>query len=184
MKKVIWLLVVVIGLVLPVSADPYTVFSAAVKEGSLTSVTALYRPEFRTYQQDGDGCGAIHIAAASGHISVVKFLIGKGVDINAQGAIGTPVFYAARDGQLKMVKYLVKMGADLNAKNDSREGLLHLAAGNGHVNAVGYLLKKGLNPNSLNRGGETALDWAKQGGNQKVIKLLLKAGAKLGIGDK
>ena len=64
-------------------------------------------------------------ASWQGHIEVVKYLIDKGVKIDAKDIKGdTALILASRYGYIKVVKYLVDKGADVEAKNN--EGMIAL----------------------------------------------------------
>ena len=55
------------------------------------------------------------MAAAYGHLYVVRYLLCKGADMRSSANGWTVLHEAAQDGQLETVKYLVEeKGADLN----------------------------------------------------------------------
>jgi ankyrin repeat protein len=69
-------------------------------------------------EPDKDGWTPLHYAATSGHLDIVKFLISKEVDVDAQSPSDTtPLMMAARYGHIKVVKYLLDNEADLSLKN-------------------------------------------------------------------
>ena len=57
-------------------------------------------------------------AAQSGRLAMVKLLIEKGININAQDDYGwTALMFAAKYGHLDTVKLLIAKGANVNTQN-------------------------------------------------------------------
>ena len=70
--------------------------------------------------EHGDGFRPLHWAAESGQSDAVRYLLGRGVNPNADGGCGwTPLHLAARAGHLSVVKELVKGGAKVDAKTEA-----------------------------------------------------------------
>jgi len=93
----------------------------------------------------------LHLAAHSGHLSVVEYLVNQKTGINAKDYEGmTPLHYAAGNGHLSVVEYLVNQKADINAKDGNDCTLLHLAAKDGHFSVVEYLVDHKADINSKN----------------------------------
>ena len=95
---------------------------------------------------------ALHYAANQGDLDVVKELIDRGAEVNAQTGQGiTPLHLAARKGHKDVVEYLVKE-AEAEDLPDNLQGgrALHYAAGAGKLEVVECLSKA-----LKERGGET-----------------------------
>ena len=100
---------------------------------------------------------AFHSAARFGHLEVVKYLVGQGANVNAASWWGTPLFRAAAGGRLEVVKYLVGQGANVNAATNQGYTPLHQAAAQLELELVQYLVGQGANVNAATNGGETPL---------------------------
>ena len=119
----------------------------------------------------------LHIAAGSGKLDVVKYLIEKGADVNIEGegefGIGTPLHIAARSGKLEVVKYLVEKGANINAKDNHNKTPwtpLHMAAVSEKWDVVKYLIEKGAGVNAEDQDLRTLLDWAVKNGKLNLVE--------------
>jgi FOG: Ankyrin repeat len=137
------------------------------------------------------------LSSASGlNITLVKYFIEKGADVNGKSTDGeTPLHTASVFGHLEIIKYLLEKGSEINNKNKSGITPLHNAASFGHYEAVKYLIDKGADINAINQQGETPLDNAfdpipiPNFGNKKkkspvrdysgIVKLLKERGGKL-----
>ncbi len=123
------------------------------------------------------GSTAIHIAADSGSVDLVRMLLDAGVDPNLVRKDGhTPFSVAVVARDLPVVEEMVQRGADLLARYDlddrfpdpveaislSRQGqtITHVAAGNRFPELVEYLCAQGAPLDWKNRQGETPLDLA------------------------
>jgi ankyrin repeat protein len=139
----------------------------------------------------GSDGSALLIAVVRGHIDVVRLLLEKGADPNADGGMGyTALHWAAGVWGTELVgPYAIAQGHV--AEWDATAGLV----GDKKLEMVGLLLKHGANPNArlekhpprigrtkerfwgINREGATPLLLAAQAGNAPVMRLLLAAGA-------
>lgn len=85
----------------------------------------------------------MHVAAASGHIPIVRRLCAAGADVDARGSDGyTPLCMAAIAGRYDVALFLLSLGADVLAatNNNSTALTLSVASGNPalvkHINAA------------------------------------------------
>ena len=128
---------------------------------------------------------AIHIAAYSGNLGVVRLLCQEyGVDVNcsfsetleekAKTGI-TPLEWAARNGRTEVVKLLLDNRADVNARRHTGGVTpLYVAAQDGHTEVVKLLLDHKAEVNTCcNDDGATPLYIADQNGHRQVVQLLL-----------
>jgi hypothetical protein len=101
-------------------------------------------------------------AAAGGNQRLVKYVLGKGYDIEGGGGV-SPLSAAAVQGQNKMVNFLISRGADVNRKSDrTQDTPLIAAAETGHLDTVKLLIEKGAEPCAKNVEEHTAEGLAKK----------------------
>ena len=119
---------------------------------------------------------ALAEASFNGHLTIVKYLITKGANIETFSESGTPLLLASDNGHLDIVKYLVEKGADKSVRNDySGDTALDSAAGSGHLDVVKYLIDFKIEEESAFVTVETVLFWnASRGGHINVVEYLLK----------
>jgi ankyrin repeat protein len=117
-------------------------------------------------------------AVLAGDVARIKFLIGKGADVNARDAQGyAPMHTAARNRHPELVAALADLGADLNAQDgDGMTPLIHAAMRN-NVPTVQMLLKRGAEIERPNSKGYSPLALAIAENKFEVAKALMEAGA-------
>ncbi len=123
------------------------------------------------------GSSALHIAANSGSVALIKMLTDWGADPNLLRKDGhTPLSVAVVAGDLAVVKELVERGADVSARYNPddkiadpveaitlpRQGqtIVHIAAAGQSPHIIEYLYSKGAPIDWKNEQGETPLDLA------------------------
>ena len=86
----------------------------------------------------------LSLAAKQGHCEMVKVLLDKGADINAQGGrYGNALQAASFGGYKQVVKTLLDKGADVNAQGGCYGNALQAALARGHEQVVKTLIDKG-----------------------------------------
>ncbi|RDW57688.1 hypothetical protein BP5796_12489 [Coleophoma crateriformis] len=122
----------------------------------------------------------LQAAASIGSEPVVRLLLEKGAEVNAQGGqYGNPLQAAATIGSEPVVRLLLEKGAEVNAQGGELANALQAAAYRGNEPVVRLLLEKGAEVNA--QGGElgNALQAAASHGNEPVVRLLLENGAEV-----
>ena len=126
-----------------------------------------------------DGTTALHWAARSDDLEIVRLLIARGADVRATNRYGiTPMWQAALNGNAQIIEALAAAGAPVDAALASGETPLLVAARTGKVESVRALVERGANVNRAeNVFGQTPLMLAAAENNAEVCKLLLASGA-------
>jgi ankyrin repeat protein len=138
-----------------------------------------------------NGYTPILIAMCVNQLKMVKWLIGKGADINSPVLSGqdqgiTPIFGAAESGYLEIVELLLSLGCDAGPLLSGRlQGFtpLYIAAQNGQVEIVKRLVEQGIEfkkPCELTGGGPegmTPIFIAALTGHVEVVRFLITQGA-------
>ncbi|BCS83632.1 ankyrin containing protein [Cotonvirus japonicus] len=104
-----------------------------------------------------------------GHLEVVRFLVEKGADIQADDNLA--VRWASRKGHLEVVRFLVKNGANIQADDNLA---IKWASLYGHLEVVRFLVEKGAN---IQADDNLAIKWASFNGHLEVVKFLVEHGA-------
>ena len=83
-----------------------------------------------------EGLTPIHVAAATGHLFLLKKLQEKSLDKHPKDNEGcTPLYYAAQNGHLEVCEHVIQKIEDNNLAESKSDGTtpLHQAAKNGHL---------------------------------------------------
>ena len=127
----------------------------------------------------------IHVAAAEGHLDIVKCFVSLGEDVNVEDSEGwRPIHSAAQEGQLEVVQYLVSKGADVTIGDDEGWTPLHAAAQEGHLGILKYLVSHGADVNTADSTGWTVLHAAAHEGLGTIADFLVSKGGNLLARDK
>lgn len=73
-----------------------------------------------------DGTTPLHLAASSGHVAAIRFLLDKGADIHARTKCSSmPLHQAAQMGRLEAAPFLLENGAEIDARDEDGRTPLH-----------------------------------------------------------
>lgn len=98
-------------------------FAAAAADGDYRTVRKL-RSSGAHINSRANCCMPLFLAAGSGRLEVVRFLIDEGADVNAREQRGaTALTEAVYYGHLSVVKELLSRGADVNAGSEEGTAL-------------------------------------------------------------
>jgi ankyrin len=84
--------------------------------GNLQSLKIMetYGADLSIQMNDESGYQAIHLAAGSGHMTVVEWFLEKGISVECPSKLGfTPLHLAVVSGQMTTAKFLLKRGAQV-----------------------------------------------------------------------
>jgi len=161
--------------------DFNTIFYAAGWDGDWRKVKKFLASGLRVDERDpiDESTPLIH-AAYWGRRSIVKELIKRGANVNAQDCYGwTALMYASKWDKHEVVTDLIKAGANPNiAADDGSTAIMNAAYILwGSEKAAQTLIKRGVNVNAQDKYGWTALMYASKWDKHEVVGHLLKAGA-------
>jgi ankyrin repeat protein len=149
------------------------------KEVTFQRWTRLYQADLSWLDDPGPPRGSrLYYACFLGLVAPVRYLIGKGADINAQGGTYGNAFQAASaGGHQEIIKLLLDKGADINTQGGNYGNALQAASFKGHQEIVNLLIDKGADINAQGGRYGNALLAALLRGLPGIVELLLDKGA-------
>ena len=132
--------------------------------------------------KEKNGWTAIHVAAFSGNLDILKELIKQGADINAENNDKQTILHLAAGAQKpnkELVKYLLEhkeIKQRLKAKEKNAWTAMHISAFNGNLEILKELIKQGADINAENNAKQTILHLvaASKKPNIMLVKYLLE----------
>ena len=147
----------------------------AARTGLLPIIEILVDAGAKVNLRNKWGDSALMVAALNGQEKAVRYLRGKGGEVNSAG--WTALHYAAVNGHAAVAKYLLDQGANPVAASPNGVSPLMMAARENKNDVVTVLLEYGADLAQKNDKGETAYDWAVREEHKAVIGQLKKAAA-------
>ena len=115
----------------------------------------------------------LHISTLYGHISIVRYLVEHGCDMNSKDKqFRTALHYSSFKGHLNVVEYLVEHGCDMNSKDRQDQTPLHHSSSQGHLNVVKYLVEHGCDIGAYDMRHQLSVELATKSGHDNVVKYL------------
>ncbi|KAK4046048.1 Target of rapamycin complex 2 subunit avo2 [Microbotryomycetes sp. JL201] len=112
--------------------------------------------------RDAAGETVVHIAAAYGHVEILKMYLSQYPFVldwtNSRGATGLHV--AAMHGQLEVAQFLVESGADIEAPDLQGNTALHYATSWGKLPVIKLLVDENCDVTAKNNDGFTAAEYS------------------------
>ncbi|CAN6338843.1 unnamed protein product [Urochloa humidicola] len=131
-----------------------------------------------------DGSTPLHFAGIEGGESVLRYLVGRGVDPAMPNLAGrTPLHDATLQGNCEAVRVLLSMGVDVDVLTNRGMSPLHMAATMGYDKVLKMLLEHGADPNKVFDFDYSPLVLACREHSLKCTKLLVEAGADVNFVD-
>jgi ankyrin repeat protein len=172
-------------LLVTVSAQSQDVFDA-VKNNDLKKVKMLIKNDVSLVNsKDEAGNTPLHHAARIGSDAIIKFLLSRGADINAQNTqLYTPLLEAIQNRNENSSVLLIEKEADLAKTNIFEQTPLHKAASLNQKRTGELLISKGASIDPADRWRRTPfLVVARQTGDVEFGRLLLDSKANINAKD-
>jgi ankyrin repeat protein len=123
-------------------------------------------------------------AADNGQLEIVKFLVERGVNVDATTVDEvTPLMYASQNGYTEIIEFLISKGADVNATPYNDVTPLIGAVRTGHYESVKMLLEAGAKVDAKDELALTSLMHASAYDYPEIADLLIEKGADVEAGD-
>ena len=165
--------------------DPDEQLYAATRAGRIDAALAALQagadPSAGPAPGDRDQRTLPMLAALLGDLRLLRELIARGVDLNAEHAGLTPLLAATRDswhGRPEAVMTLLANGADARRADADGNTPLHHAARSTDAAVAALLLDAGALVETLNHDGFSPLGIACAAGNWRLARFLIERGAK------
>jgi ankyrin repeat protein len=162
-------------------------FEAILNNDFIKVETLLQQDVNVNVQQGRFGNTPLHVACSKGNEEIVRLLLKKGANVDAQNRQRSiPLHVACGRGNVEIVELLLKQGTGVNVQNKCGDTPLHIAFRKGNEKTVELLLDAGVDVNVQGRFGNTPLHYACLSGRAdvEIVKLLLDAGADINVQDK
>jgi ankyrin repeat protein len=163
-------------------AEGFTPLHHAVQKGMLEVVKLIppaseYEYQVEWFQGDPNKRALLHLAAESGHESILDYLLSMGSDPNTKDSDGsTPLFKAIENGHIEAAKaLLINNRVEINIANNAGNTPLFVAFARGQLHLAQYLFdREDLDVNATNSQGWTALMLAASFGCTLSVSRLLQ----------
>ena len=157
----------------------------ACESRDLPSIQWLIEKENEDPNQKDEFGNSLHYAIFAHNPTIVKYLISKGVDIEAKGFQGmTPLLTACKEDQLPIVQYLISKGANIEAEC-AAEICIHIAATKNSPKILKYLIEQQkMGVDTLDKEKRTPLHIACISGSILNVEYLISKGANIDATDK
>ena len=158
------------------SKEGKTAYHTAAEEGHLDVLKELVmHNDSLLNEKDDMNRTALYFAVNNNHVSIVKYLLTRKVDVSLKSKDNDTVFeVAARNGYVDVLKSLLTYKRYfINAVDGDQYTLLHLACLKGHLGIVEILLKLNIDVSLKQDDGLNACHIAAKEGHLQILQMLL-----------
>lgn len=164
----------------------YSLQALAAKHGFYDILELLSGTDQVYFENLDDGNTLLISAAGRGDLKSVRFLLQKGVSVNAKNmsgdtALSSAVKSAVSPVAIKIVQLLIAFGADINARNHKSKTPLQIACDNNFYQAAEMLIELGCEAKTKDIDNNSPLHSAARNNNGKLTEVLLQYGADVSL---
>eukprot|EP00698_Gefionella_okellyi_P015711 TRINITY_DN444_c0_g4_i1.p1 TRINITY_DN444_c0_g4~~TRINITY_DN444_c0_g4_i1.p1 ORF type:complete len:746 (-),score=199.63 TRINITY_DN444_c0_g4_i1:74-2311(-) len=159
-------------------AGLHALHKAALKDHVDVAAVLLKHSQVMAFQRTLNGHQPLSTAATANSCNVLKFLLEKGVDVNARDQWGqTALLRVAHAGHVEAATLLLDFQADSEATDEDNVTPLIAAAAGKHTALLVLLVRRGASVAHSTHGGDCALHFAAKNGDQEAVQVLLASGS-------
>ncbi|CAG8612278.1 723_t:CDS:2 [Cetraspora pellucida] len=154
----------------------------ASRQGILHIVKTMIENGYaKATDRDTDNVTPLHFAVINNHVTVAKYLIDNGAEIDAYGGdlIATPLHWASRNGHLPSVTLLINHSANPCLRDSQGFDCLHLAVHSSNPMLVLYFICLDMAIDTQDSSQHTPLMWAAYQCDSLIVDILIRFGASL-----
>ena len=155
----------------------------AIEAGNLEVVRDYAESGEDLNQIDKKHGAALHVAAESGHLSIVEFLLDNQADptLRILKSEKSPLHLAAQAGHVEIAAILLDRGAELEQKDKKGETAIFSAILKNQTPMIELLIDRGADLDVVSRFKDTPANKSVALGKVEATELLLKSGAMLDL---
>lgn len=146
-------------------------------KNTIKKVQCLLEIKRESKRANGDMNAVLKTAIYRNNLTMVKYSIEHGADINTVDDDGFNPLHWSMFSNLEIVKYLVELGADVNQADNSGYTPLYFAIDKGNLEIVKYLVEHGADVNQASYYGCTPLERAIAKNKLEIAKYLVEQDA-------
>ncbi len=176
-----WIIVLI--LILLATAATAGEIHQAVESGDMSRVQALVRADASAITQPAnnrDRSLPLHIAATSGQLEIIEYLIANGAAIDGHDRDqSTPLMVACLHGQVEAAKALLQHGAVVDQADLNGATAVSFAMNSGNMEVIRLLLEAGIDFASQTPNNGTYMHPAAASGNVEILEFLRTSGVSI-----
>ena len=146
---------------------------AAIAAGDQQALVAAMQNISSDLFEPETGVSPLHFAAWQGRVQMIRYFIGKGLNVDTTDSSGrTPLHAACWSGMAETVRVLLEQNATVDSRNANGATSAMGSARMGHADILDILLESGADLNATDKNGHGLVEYAAAGGRDKIAQAL------------
>jgi ankyrin repeat protein len=146
---------------------------AAIANGDLEALAIAMQSVTPDLFEPETGVSPLHFAAWQGRVRMVRYFIGKRINVDAPDSSGRTALHAACwSGKEETVRALLEQNATVDARNTNEATPAMGTARMGHDDVLGILLEAGADLHASDKNGHGLVEYAAAGGRDAIVQTL------------